>query len=232
MTRILLISHEPQAAPGRIGRLLADRGVEVDLHVVLEDPDHPDTAFPDAKDFDAVIAFGSFSNAHAPESRGWVEPEVAFIKSLVESDTPYLGVCFGGQLLAEALGGAVVPSGPNHDEIGLVEFKALTAPVPAGPWFTWHEDRMELPGGVEVLAQNENAIQMFRHGSAIGTQFHPEADVELVRMWTTVGADHIPQRTTAAELLEALEARNEELDDNCRRLVDWFFDELNVGHDR
>jgi len=233
MTRVLLISHEPQAAPGRIGRLLAERGVEVDLHVVLDDPAHPDTAFPDAAAYDAVIAFGSFSNAHAPQARGWVEPEVAFIKTLVESKTPYLGVCFGGQLLAEALGGSVVPSDPDQDEIGLVEFAELEAgPVPSGPWFTWHEDRMELPEGIEVLARNENAIQLFRHGSAIGTQFHPEADVELVRMWTTVGADHIPERTTAAELVSAIEAHNDQLDDNCQRLVEWFFEELNVGHGR
>ena len=126
-----------------------------------------------------------------------------------------------------------MPSDPDQDEIGLVEFAELEAgPVPSGPWFTWHEDRMELPEGIEVLARNENAIQLFRHGSAIGTQFHPEADVELVRMWTTVGADHIPERTTAAELVSAIEAHNDQLDDNCQRLVEWFFEELNVGHGR
>jgi GMP synthase-like glutamine amidotransferase len=231
MPRALLISHEPQAAPGRIGRLLTDRGFEVDLHVVLADPTEPDTDFPPIEDYDAVVAFGSFSNAHDPKARAWVEPEIDFIRALVEQETPYLGVCFGGQLLAEAVGGQVVPSGVGRDEIGLVEFDELVeGPVPMGPWFTWHEDRIELPEGIEVLSRNENAVQLFRHRSAIGTQFHPEADLELVRMWTEVGADHIPSRTTAVELLADLQTNEDLLEANCRRLVDWFLEELNVVH--
>lgn len=222
--RVLLISHEPQAAPGRIGRLLAERGVQTHLHVVLEDPQHPNTDFPDPDDFDAVIAFGSFANAHDPKARNWVEPEVEYIRGLSNRAKPYLGVCFGGQLLAEALGGKVVPAGSQASEIGLVDFPDVDGDfsVPAGPWFTWHEDRIELPAGVDVLMRNDNAIQLFRAGTAVGTQFHPEADTALVGMWTDVGSDHIPHHTSASELLSELSDANDVLDENCTALIDWF----------
>lgn len=229
--RVLLISHEPQAAPGRIGRRLADRGIETQLHVVLSDPGAPNTDFPDPGDFDAVIAFGSFANAHDPKARVWVQPEVEYIRQLSDSDKPYLGVCFGGQLLAEALGGKVVPAGSHASEIGLVSFSghASDCAVPEGPWFTWHEDRIDLPASVDVLMRNDNAIQLFRSGSAVGTQFHPEADTTLVGMWTDVGADHIPQHTSATELLTDLENADDELERNCQDLIDWFIDDVMGG---
>jgi len=222
MTKVLLISHEPQAAPGRIGRLLRERGVDVDLHVVLADSEDPNTNFPDPTHYDAVIAFGSFQNAYDAQARVWVDPEVDYIRTLVQQDTPYLGVCFGGQLLAKALGGEVVKAEDGADEIGLLSFPS-DAPVPSGPWFTWHEDRIELPEHVSVLMRNENAVQLFQSGRAVGTQFHPEANVELVRMWTQVGADHLPAQVSASELLEDLHTNDAMLDSNCAELVDWFW---------
>ncbi|HAN72647.1 MAG TPA: hypothetical protein DCQ36_13800, partial [Actinobacteria bacterium] len=84
-------------------------------------------------------------------ARGWVEPEIDLIRTLVKDDIPYLGVCFGGQLLAETLGGHVERAPVEEQEIGLVTFDQDAAlPVPAGPWFTWHEDRMVVPDDVEV----------------------------------------------------------------------------------
>ena len=200
--------------------------METDIHVVLSDPQSPDTDFPDPDNYDAVIAFGSFSNAHNPAARGWVEPEVDYIRNLAQEGKPYLGVCFGGQLLAEALGGEVVPAGVDASEIGLVSFADSSQSLPKGPWFTWHEDRITLPEGVDVLMRNHNAIQFFRSGSSVGTQFHPEADLELVGMWTDVGSDHIPDHTNAQELLAQLQEADQLLEENCRDLVNWFMDEV------
>lgn len=222
MLHILLISHEPQAKPGRIGRLLEQRGARVDLHVVLSDPDAPNTDFPDPSQYDAVMAFGSFCNAYDPKARRWVEPEVDFIRDLMHRDIPYLGVCFGGQLLAEALGGEVVPAEPGEKEIGLVTFTE-SGPIPSGPWFTWHEDRTVLPDYVHILVRNDQAVQLFQSGRAVGTQFHPEADTELVRTWTEVGVDHIPTWTSAEAILGDLDEFDGSLDSNCEELVDWFW---------
>lgn len=230
MIRVLLISHEPQADAGVIGQILAEEGIAVDTHIVLADPDRPDTNFPDPADYDAVMAFGSFANAYDEAARVWVGPEVELIRDMLARDVPYLGVCFGGQLLAEAIGGGVERAPAGSDEIGLVTFDrdqgGVDVPIPEGPWFTWHEDRTVVPDSAEVLVRNEHAVQLFRYQRAVGTQFHPEAHVDLVQGWTEVGADHIPERTSAGELLGDLEVNAEQMRANCRRLVDWFLDEI------
>lgn len=225
--RFLLISHEPEAAPALIGRVLAERGHRVDTHVVLADPDRPDVDYPDPHAYDGVIAFGSFANAYDPGARRWVEPEVALIDRLVREDIPYLGVCFGGQLLAETLGGTVERAPEHEQEIGLVTFDADDRlPIPAGPWFTWHEDRVRLPDEVEVLAHNGKAPQLFRRGRAVGTQFHPEADADLVGSWVRIGPDHIPTHTSGPQLLQDIEIHAATLRRNCEALVDWFLTEV------
>jgi GMP synthase (glutamine-hydrolysing) len=225
--RFLLISHEPEAAPALIGEILRERGYSVSTHVVLADPQHPDVDYPDPADFDAVVAFGSFSNAYDPGARAWVEPEVDLIGTLVQQDIPYLGVCFGGQLLAESLGGHVERAPEPEQEIGLVTFdQEADLPVPAGPWFTWHEDRVVVPDGDEVLAHNGKAVQLFRHGRVVGTQFHPEADVNVVGSWVRIGPDHIPAHTSGAQLLQDLEIHEASLRRNCEALVDWFIHEV------
>ena len=69
-------------------------------------------------------------------------------------------------------------------------------------------------------------MQLFRYQRAVGTQFHPEAHVDLVQGWTEVGGDHIPERTSADELLGDLAVNAEQMRANCRRLVDWFLDDI------
>lgn len=225
--RFLLISHEPEADPAMVGEILRERGYVVHQHVVLSDPEVPDTRFPDPSDFDAVVAFGSFSNAYDPRARVWVEPELDLIGSLLAQDVPYLGLCFGGQLLAESLGGHVEKAPEEEQEIGLVTFDQDEAlPVPAGPWFTWHEDRVVVPDHVEVLAHNGKAVQLFRHGRAVGTQFHPEANVDVVGSWVRIGPDHIPDHTSGAQLLQDLEIHEAAMRRNCEAMVDWFVREV------
>lgn len=227
MARVLLISHEPEAAPALIGEVLRVRGHETRTHVVLADPSAPDTAFPDPTGFDAVIAFGSFANAYDDGARPWVEPEIALIRDMLEQEVPYLGVCFGGQLLAESLGGHVERAPVDEQEIGLVTFDADgELPIPEGPWFTWHEDRVVLPESVEVLAHNGKAPQLFRVGRAVGTQFHPEADTGVVGSWVRIGPDHIPDHTSGAQLLQDLEIHETRLRANCEALVDWFLHDV------
>lgn len=229
--RVLLISHEPEAAPAMIGEILAERGFDIDQHIVLANSDEPNTHYPDPHAYDAIMAFGSFANAYDDQARPWVNAEIDYIRGLIADDIPYLGLCFGGQLLAETLGGHVERAPAGQDEVGLVQFDA-GLPIPSGPWFTWHEDRVVLPAEVDVLAQNANAIQLFRKGRAIGTQFHPEANVAVVSDWIAIGPDHIPDRTSAEQLIGDLVANVEVLRTNCEALVDWFFEEVSADHAR
>lgn len=227
MKRVLLISHEPEAAPAMIGEILLDRGFHIDHHVVLATADEPNTQYPDPHSYDLIMAFGSFANAYDERARPWVEAEIEYIRLLLSDDIPYLGLCFGGQLLAETLGGHVERAPVGQGEVGLVQFEP-GMPIPSGPWFTWHEDRVVLPADVEVLARNANAIQLFRRGRAVGTQFHPEANVAVVSDWIAIGPDHIPKSTSADELIDDLATNADVLRANCIALVDWFLEEISV----
>lgn len=225
MPRVLLISHEPTGGPGMVGEILRERGFEAELHVVLEDAANPNTEYPDPSGFDAVMAFGSFWSVYDADARHWVDPEVHYLRRLIADDIAYLGVCFGGQMLAEAWGGDVQPAPPGSAEVGLVTFPQADG-LPNGPWFTWHGDRVVLPPDVEVVARNAHAAQVFRRGRQAGTQFHPEANLALVSSWVAAGEDHIPGETTGRQVLDAVESNQATLRRNCEQLVDWFIREV------
>ena len=233
--RALLISHEEEAAPAIIGQMLAARGVRIERHVVLPPDGSVNTEFPDLDSYDLVVAFGSFHNAYDPRAADWVGAEVELIQQTMATETPYLGICFGGQLLSMAVGGSVELAPEANQEVGVVQIKARTPdfPVPSGPWFAWHEDRIRLPEDprIEVLADNENAVQAFRCGSAVGLQFHPEVDRALVADWLRIGEHHLPAHWTSQRLLEVWAEAEPEAHRNCELLVDWVIEDL-VGAQR
>ena len=138
-----------------------------------------------------------------------------------------LGICFGGQALAAALGGHV-ESAPEG-EIGWCDVRT-TRPdvVPEGPWFEWHHDHFTAPPGAEIVAENDAALQTFRLGHSVGTQFHPEVSGDHVRMWFQFATEeYLAEHGVDAEALLAETYRREEA---ARRqanaLVDWFLDEV------
>ena len=94
-----------------------------------------------------------------------------------------LGVCFGAQALAAALGGAVERA--EVPEIGWIDVEG-EAPE-AGRWFAWHEDSIVLPPAVEVRARTPRARQAFVAGRSTGIQFHPEVTPAIVEDWLRTG---------------------------------------------
>lgn len=92
--------------------------------------------------------------------------ELAFTRAALAADVPLLGVCFGGQLLARALGAEVWRMA--EPEIGWVAIDtAAPALVPPGPWLAWHADAFAVPRGAERLARTDRAVQAFRHGRTV-----------------------------------------------------------------
>ena len=104
-------------------------------------------------------------------------------------EMPVLGICLGAQLLARALGAAVVPGAGK--EIGFHEVTVddpddpiLGGLAPSARVLHWHGDVVELPAGATHLASSAlTAHQAFRRGNAWGVLFHPEADLALVEQW-------------------------------------------------
>ncbi len=228
-----MLAHEPDGVGGQVEMALRKRGYAVDTHVITLEYGQPDVAQPwpqNWRDYDVIVPMGSVrSLTNKDEIASWIHDELELLREAHEADIPMLGVCFGGQLLADALGGSV-ESAPVT-EIGWYELSAVGGrenPVGPGPWLEWHHDRFHPPAEAEILAVTDNATQLFRMGRTVGTQFHPEVDVphlagflegatdEYLAEWGVERADMVAEGHFHEE-------RNKK---QCHALVDWFLDEV------
>jgi hypothetical protein len=148
-------------------------------------------------------------------------------------------VCFGGQVLAAALGGSVEPA--PRPELGWVQVRTdapgLIAP---GPWFQWHSDRFVPPSGARTLATTDVGVQAFSIGRSLGVQFHPEVDQRLLESWLEgelagrEPADPIFGQvgTDPRSLVAEAAAHADVAASNTRTLVDGFLDRTTAMHHR
>lgn len=191
-----------------------------------------DGAFPpsvssSAWEFDAVVISGSQTSVY--EDRDWIHRLTEWVRSVYEADVPLLGICWGHQFIAQALGGRVVDM--MDYELGY-ESIVRTGPDPLFEGipkefvsFETHSDRVAVvPPGATTLARNDVGVQAFRLGSAYGIQFHPEYDRQTA-VWVTEGKDLPAERIDAVldgitdEAVEAARV-SKRLFDNFRSIVD------------
>jgi len=151
-------------------------------------------------DFDAIVVTGSRSSVYW--DRDWIRPLIEYVAAADEHGVPILGVCYGHQVLASALGGRVEDMGEY--EIGYREIRRtgdddLFESVPESfTAFTSHSDAVtELPPGADLLAENDYGVHAFRRGDAWGVQFHPEYDPETATAITK-------EKDLSAERLQAV----------------------------
>lgn len=144
----------------------------------------------DLSDYRGLVITGSHSSAY--EDEPWIRALAALIRRAREVSLPMLGVCFGHQMIAEALGGRVTAH-PNGSENGTVEIKTTAAaegdsllghlPAVFEAQAAHNDHVVEIPPGAEILAFNDHSpVQAFRIGHKIhGVQFHPEVTAPIMR---------------------------------------------------
>jgi GMP synthase-like glutamine amidotransferase len=173
----LIIQHEDEAPPGHLDAALD--AAQIESTVVRVDLGEQ---LPNPQGFQLIVSLGSDQSVLSADRLEWIPREIVWLREADEAGVPILGLCFGAQILAKALGGDVVcAETPEH---GWVELEtADPVQIPSGPWLAWHSDTILPPPGSEVIAQTEHSPHAIRIGPHLGTQFHPEATIEIVRGW-------------------------------------------------
>ncbi|GAM11655.1 putative glutamine amidotransferase-like protein YfeJ [Geobacter sp. OR-1] len=143
-----------------------------------------------------IIILGGTMGVYDTDSYPYLLDLKNYIRQGISRRIPMLGICLGGQLMAEALG-AEISSG-IHRECGTYSVElapeAAKDPLFAGisnPFITfqWHNDSFNLPDGANLLAWSQNCpCQAFRQDNNWGIQFHPEINAHIIEKWCELGS--------------------------------------------
>jgi len=183
--RVVVIADETDREGGYVTERLRQLGGAVEfvdrgaLPVLAE---HASSGVP----VDLLVLLGSTRSAHDPRLVRDVMAESDWVRGSLAAGTPVMGICFGAQLMARALGGHSYRM--DAPEIGWVRVDT-TDPVlcPPGPWGQFHQDTFVPPQNARVLGSTWYGPQCFveeSHGApAIAWQFHPEVVPEVYARW-------------------------------------------------
>ncbi len=190
--QILVVLHQELSTPGRVGRLLRERGCHLDIRrPCLGDP------LPDQLDaHDGVVIFGGPMSAN--DETDFIRREIEFIGTVLKADKPYLGLCLGAQMMARQLGERVYQHPAGHAEMGYYPIRPTqhgdalcAAPFPRRV-YQWHREGFDLPSDAQLLAQgDEFEVQACRLGKAFAFQFHPEVTYAMICRWTVKAAERM-----------------------------------------
>jgi GMP synthase-like glutamine amidotransferase len=106
---------------------------------------------------------------------------VGLLRAAAAAEVPVLGLCWGGQALAAALGGVVAPA--PQPERGWLAIESHDRTIPSGPWLHYHYDMFSVPPGATEVARTPVGPSAYRIGAHLGLQFHPEATPAIGEIW-------------------------------------------------
>lgn len=222
--RGLVVGNGNDFDPGFVGQRLREHGYAfAECH--RERPDE----WPPLDGIDLVLLLGSEWHVYDAATADLVEAEAQVVRDAIVADVPVLGICFGGQVIAHALGGEVTRT--DRYEIGWYEVEPLAgAPgdFVAGPWVEWHDDVFSVPEGFDVLARTESGPQLVRGGRVVGTQFHPECTETMLAGWLRQGGaeQYRAYGRDPSQFLAETRANTGFSRPNAAALVDWFVREV------
>ena len=158
---------------------------------------------PEASSFSGIIVTGSHDMV--TEKQPWSEKTAGWVKQAVEAEIPVLGVCYGHQLLATAMGG-VVGDNPKGKEFGTVSIRLNQqgrqdrlfdgTPETFVAQACHSQSVLQLPAGATLLASSDmdphHAFSIGRQ--AWGVQFHPEFNGQILRLYIQRFAEALHQQ--------------------------------------
>ncbi len=223
--RILCIVHQKHSRTRRVGRFLRRKGYEVE--VCRPCLGHPLPEVLD--DYAGVVVFGGPQSAYEHDKYDFLRTELDWMPRVLESGTPFLGICLGCQMLAQVLGGKVVTHPEGLFEVGYFpvyptdEGAEIFGDAEVMHAYQWHKDGYETPHGAVALATGERfANQAFRYGrSAFGVQFHPELTPNTMERWSFFANK---RGVPGVQSLDEMKNIRDRHDHVVRRWVDGFLD--------
>lgn len=220
---LIVETGQPVPSLRRYGRFPHWIRVAAGLHqadTVVVNVEHGES-LPDHQHFAGTIVTGSA--AFVTDRADWSERSAQWLHHAAHAGMPLLGICYGHQLLAHALGGEVAYN-PAGRESGTIELE-LAEPAAGDPLFaglparfpahaTHLQTVLRAPDGAAVLARSrQDNCHAFRWGENVwGVQFHPEFATHHMRGYVNARADCIARhggcaRTVAREVTAAPRAR-------------------------
>lgn len=175
------LQHVPFEGLGSIEPWLKAKGYELTQTRFFESTD-----LPDIKAIDLLVIMGGPMSVNDEDKFRWLVSEKQFVREVIESGKPVLGICLGAQMIASAMGARVFSNPvkeigwfPIHT-VDSIDGDIFRFPL-SETVFHWHGETFNLPRGAIRLAKSEGCEnQAFQLGkSVIGLQFHLETTPEL-----------------------------------------------------
>ena len=155
--------------------------------------------FPSYRSNDVWVITGSRYSVY--DKIDWIKSFTKHIKTGVQNKVPMLGICFGHQILCNALGADVVNNQAGWEigssRVQLTEkgknsrlFKGINSNFTV---YQSHHDVVDnVPSNIEVLAINQYGIQSFSYSNYIfGVQFHPEFSFNVMKAYHSIRVEKI-----------------------------------------
>ena len=226
---VIILKHIDIEGPETLGEHLKSKGYALkilDLHL-------GDRLPKDLSGIEAAVCLGGPMNVYEEGKYPFLKEENEFIKRIINSGVPYLGICLGSQLLAKACGVRVTKSPVKEAGWFSVD---LTAEGKKDPLykglersfdvFQWHEDTFAVPKNGKWLARADGcAHQSFRVGDcAYGIQFHIEITDKSIRDWTDKYLKNDPKmlETQQKRMLKEYVRKKKVFDITARQIYDNF----------
>ncbi len=179
--KIHVLQHAEYEGPGEIATWARERGHAVDITHLYRGE-----ALPFWDSFDLLVVMGGEMNIYQYRDWPWLKPEREMIEAALAAGKRVVGICLGGQLIADALGARVTQN--SEHELGWLpiiftpEAREAFGHLPeTATVLHWHGDTFELPEGAIRLASSLGCLEQgyVIPGKCLGLQFHMEADPGL-----------------------------------------------------
>ncbi len=215
MRPVAILQHEASQGPGYLLDFLQQQDIPFQIFHPAQGEDLPVRA----SDHSGLVVLGS--NHSVNEDLPWIGQEIALLQAALSRDVPVLGHCFGGQLLARAMGAQVHRNAwPNIGWARLAVMpaaRAMFGGATHASLFNWHYDTFEIPRGAARTLFGMHCLNKgFVHGKHLGFQSHLEVTEASVRAWCEESRQeltlaHGPAVQTEAQMLQGLRERTAEL---------------------